>query len=99
MRGRYIEKLREREREGGGGSKEKVRVLVISARNSYILVVSALQFPHTRESKSNTVRKGGRDYESGCGFDCSLIVLIHFMAADVVISKAGAMPGDTRQEA
>ena len=44
------------------------------------------------------IKQGGSDYESEGGFDCSLIVLIRFMAADVVISAAGAMPGDARQE-
>ena len=50
-------------------------------------------------SLASIIRRGGCDYESGGGFDCSLIVLIRFMAADVVISVAGAMPGDARQEA
>ena len=42
---------------------------------------------------------GSCDYESGGGFDCSLILLIRFMAADVGIFHVGAMPGDGRQEA
>ena len=36
---------------------------------------------------------------SGDGFDSSLIVPITPMLADVLISVAGAMPGDKRQEA
>ena len=47
----------------------------------------------------NILKRGGSDYESEGGFVCSLIVLIRSMAADVVISAAGAMPGDGRQRA
>ena len=47
----------------------------------------------------NIINRGGSDYESEAGFVCSLIVLIRYMAADVVISTAGAMPGDGRQRA
>ena len=44
------------------------------------------------------IKQGGFEYESDGGFDCTLIVLIRFMAADVMISAAGAMPGDARQK-
>ena len=44
-------------------------------------------------------QRGGRDYQSGGGLDCLAIVLILFMTADVVISTAGAMPGDAWQVA
>ena len=47
----------------------------------------------------NIIKRGGSDYESEGGFVCSLIVLIRSMAADVVISVAGAMPGHAWQEA
>ena len=47
----------------------------------------------------NIIKRGGSDYESEGGFVCSLIVLIRSMPADVVISSAGAMPGDGRQRA
>ena len=50
-------------------------------------------------AKPNTIRRGGLDCQSGGGPDCLLIVLILFMAADVVIVTAGAMPGDAQQEA
>ena len=49
--------------------------------------------------QTNIIKRGGSDYESEGGFVCSLIVLIRSMAADVVISEAGAMPGDGRQRA
>ena len=42
--------------------------------------------------------RGARDNGFSGELDCFLIVLSPFMAADVVISVAGAMPGDTRQE-
>ena len=47
----------------------------------------------------NIIKRGGSDYESEGGFVCSLIVLIRSMTADVLISAAGAMPGDGRQRA
>ena len=40
----------------------------------------------------NIIKRGGSDYESEGGFVCSLIVLIRFMAADVVISTAERCP-------
>ena len=53
---------------------------------------------HIQEAKRNTIRSGSSDYESEGGFDCSLIVLIRFMAANVVIFAAGAMPGRRRSK-
>ena len=50
-------------------------------------------------SRLSIRRRVGSDYESEGGFVCSLIVLIRFMTADVVIPPAGAMPGDARQAA
>ena len=55
--------------------------------------------PRTIRIKRNISRGGGCNYESVGWFDCSLIVLIRFMAVDVVTSEVGVMPGDARQEA
>ena len=57
------------------------------------------QTKHNQEAKRNTIRKSGRDYQSGGRSGSLLIVLILFMAADAFISKAVKIPGAARQDA
>ena len=57
------------------------------------------QTKHNQGAKRNTIRRSGCDYQSAGGPDWLLLVVILFIATDVIIAPAKTIPGDARQEA
>ena len=69
---------------GSGGLREKKRKTqgrpTRIERGVLIVKKRFLSEPDTIKANMDKIRGGGCDYESGGGFDCSLIVLIRFIS-------------------
>ena len=77
-----------RQRPGEQEKKKNVNKHTNNLCLIVLIVLVSFVLPHIW-AKRKMIRSGGYDYKSGGGFCCFLIVLISFMAANVVISAAG----------
>ena len=72
------------------------RLLGRSGRGCWLTQPATL---HIQESKKSMIKQSGPDCQSGGRHDYFQIAPIPLIAVDVVISVAGTIPGDARQEA